>query len=82
MNNLERLRKKDLDLIIGPIDVRTHESGLPFEFLFTDTIAFVVSPGHPLAHKRKPTWREAAEIPWIMPPKGTLIRRGVETAFV
>ncbi|MGD9945698.1 MAG: LysR substrate-binding domain-containing protein [Burkholderiaceae bacterium] len=79
---LERLRKKELDLIIGPLDLRAQRSGFQSELLIADTVAIVTSPGHPFARKRRPTWREAAELPWIMPPVGTLIRQQVEAAFL
>ncbi len=79
---LERLRKKELDLIIGPLDLRAQRSGFQTELLISDTVAVVVSPGHPLARKRKPTWADTAGIPWIMPPAGTIMRQRVESAFL
>lgn len=79
---LERLRKKELDLIIGPLDLRAQKSGFQSELLITDTVAIVISPGHPLARKRKPTWKELAPMPWIMPPAGTIMRQRVESAFL
>jgi DNA-binding transcriptional LysR family regulator len=79
---LERLHQKRVDLIIGPLDIRAQKSGFQTELLITDTVAMVVSPGHPLARKRKPTWQEAAELPWIMPPQGTIMRQRVESAFL
>lgn len=79
---LERMRKKELDLIIGPLDIRAQQSGFKSELLISDTVAIVISPGHPLARKRKPTWQEAATLPWIMPPKGTIMRQRVEEAFL
>lgn len=79
---LERLRKKELDLIIGPLDIRAQKSGFNSELLISDTVAIVISPGHALARKRKPTWEEAALLPWIMPPAGTIMRQRVEAAFL
>lgn len=79
---LERLRKKELDLVIGPLDIRAQRSGFKSELLISDTVAIVISPGHPLARRRKPTWKEAAQLPWIMPPKGTIMRQRVEAAFL
>lgn len=79
---LERLRKKELDLIIGPLDIRAQKSGFQSELLISDTVAIVISPGHALARKRKPTWQEAAQLPWIMPPAGSIMRQRVEAAFV
>lgn len=79
---LEKLRKKELDLIIGPLDIRAQKSGFQSELLISDTVAIVISPGHPLARKRRPTWLEAAELPWIMPPEGTIMRQRLEAGFL
>lgn len=79
---LERLHKKEMDLIIGPLDMRAQASGFPSELLIDDTVSIVTNPGHPFARRRKPTWTEAATLPWIMPPAGTLMRKRVEAAFL
>jgi DNA-binding transcriptional LysR family regulator len=78
---LERLRKREIDIAIGPLDLRAHKSGFASELLIEDTVAVVVSPGHALARKRKPSWKEVAALPWIMPPVGTLMRARLESAF-
>jgi DNA-binding transcriptional LysR family regulator len=78
---LERLRKRELDVVIGPLDLRAHKSGFATELLIEDKVAVVVSPGHALARKRKPSWQDAAALPWIMPPVGTLMRQRLESAF-
>ncbi|MGH7462515.1 MAG: LysR family transcriptional regulator [Longimicrobiales bacterium] len=79
---LERLQRRELDLIIGPLDVRAHKSGFPSELLVEDTVSVVASPGHPFARRRKPTWQDAASCTWIMPPSGTLMRLRLEGAFL
>lgn len=78
---LERLAKRELDLIIGPLDVRAHRSGFASEGLMDDTVRVVSRPDHPFARKRKPSWQEASQLPWIMPPAGTLMRAKLEDAF-
>jgi len=78
---LERLARRELDLIIGPLDVRSHKSGFLSEVLMDDTIQVVSRPDHPFARKRKPSWDEASTLPWIMPPHGTLMRTRLEDAF-
>lgn len=78
---LERLRKREVDVVIGPLDLRAHKSGFASELLIEDRVAVVVSPGHALARKRKATWEAAAQLPWIMPPVGTLMRQRLESAF-
>lgn len=79
---LERLQRRELDLIIGPLDVRAHKSGFSSELLVEDTVKVVASPGHLIARQRKPTWKEAASCAWIMPPAGTLMRTRLEGAFL
>lgn len=79
---LERLRRRELDIIIGPLDLRAHKSGFGAELLVEDTVTVVTSPGHPFARRRKPTWEEAASLQWIMPPTGTLMRQQLESAFL
>jgi DNA-binding transcriptional LysR family regulator len=79
---LERQRRRELDVIIGPLDLRAHKSGFRSELLIEDTVAVVTSPGHAFARRRKPTWEEAASLPWIMPPSGTLMRQQLESAFL
>lgn len=79
---LDRLRRRELDVIIGPLDLRAHKSGFRSELLIEDTVTVVTSPGHAFARKRKPTWQEAAPLPWIMPPTGTLMRQQLESAFL
>lgn len=79
---LERLRRRELDIIIGPLDLRAHKSGFTSELLIEDTVAVVTSPGHPFARKRRASWKEAAALRWIMPPVGTLMRQRLESAFL
>jgi len=80
--SLERLRKRELDLVLGPLDIRAQQSGFCCERLTPESVALVISPGHPFARKRDPSWHEAAAFPWIMPPTGTITRRVVNEAFV
>ncbi|KDP83788.1 LysR family transcriptional regulator [Cupriavidus basilensis] len=79
---LERLGRRELDLILGPLDIRAHKSGFASELLMEDTVKVVASPGHAMARKRKPTWAQAAAYDWIMPPAGTLMRTRLEDAFM
>ncbi|MBR8654398.1 LysR family transcriptional regulator [Achromobacter sp. Marseille-Q0513] len=78
---IERLQRHELDLIVGPLDVRGHQAGLRMEPLMRDTFSIVTRPGHPLARLRRPGWKEAAAHPWIMPPAGTVSRGRLEEAF-
>ncbi|MFM9928251.1 LysR substrate-binding domain-containing protein [Variovorax sp. H27-G14] len=78
---LDRLDKREFDLLVGTIDVRAHQYGFLTEVLMEDVVRIVCRADHPLARKRKPTWKEAAEYSWVLPPKESLSRVRVEEAF-
>lgn len=78
---IDRLQRHEIDLIIGPLDPRAHHAGLQMEGLMHDIFSIVTRPGHPLAKLRRPTWRDAAQYPWIMPPLATVSRTRLEEAF-
>lgn len=78
---LERLSKRELDLVVGTVDVRGHRYGFATEVLMEDVVRIVCRDGHPFARKRKPTWSEAATFPWVLPPSGSLTRLRFEEAF-
>ena len=78
---LDRLGKREFDLVVGTIDLRAHQQGFATEVLMEDVVRIVCRPEHPLARKRKPTWQEAATYPWVLPPANSLSRVRVEEAF-
>lgn len=78
---LERLARREFDLVVGTIDVRAHQHGFFTEVLLEDVVRVVCRPDHPLARKRKPTWQEAAAYPWVLPPAESLSRVRLEEAF-
>lgn len=80
---LERLARRDLDVVLGTIDARTYHSGLQYETLFEDDICVVVGRGSPL-------WGDTCLHPlgslvheqWIVPPKGTTMRGQWDSALI
>jgi DNA-binding transcriptional LysR family regulator len=78
---LARLGKREFDLVVGTIDVRAHQYGFATEILMADVVRIVCRADHPLARKRRPTWQEAANYPWVLPPANSLSRVRVEEAF-
>lgn len=78
---LDRLAKREFDLVVGTIDVRALQHGFKTEVLIEDVVQIMCRPGHPLARKRKPTWKEAAAFPWVLPPPESLSRVRVEESF-
>ena len=78
---LERLRRRELDLIISPLHVNAIKSGFKSELLIEDTVSVVVRPGHPILALPTPRWSDVAQLPWVMPPADTLMRKQLEAAF-
>lgn len=80
---LERLARKELDVVIGTIDARAYDSGFHHEILFEDGICVVVGQGSPL-------WQDPSEHKlsalihenWIVPQHGTSMRSQLDSALV
>ncbi|MPS78489.1 MAG: LysR family transcriptional regulator [Achromobacter sp.] len=77
---IERVERREIDLIIGPLDVRASRSGLCTEWLMTDTFSVVARRGHPLAEMDAARWEDTVAYPWILPPPGTLSRSRLDQA--
>jgi len=77
---IERVERREIDLIIGPLDVRASRSGLCTEWLMTDSFSVVARRGHPLAEMDAPSWEDTSAYPWILPPPGTLSRARLDQA--
>jgi DNA-binding transcriptional LysR family regulator len=45
---LERLKSRDLDVVVGRLAEPEQMTGLAFEQLYSERLALVVRPGHPL----------------------------------
>lgn len=78
---LERLDKRELDVVIGALDVRAHRSGFATESLAVDSVQVVARPTHPLVRQRRPKWSDTDQYPWIMPPAWSLLRSKLEESF-
>lgn len=77
-----RFERNELDLIVGRLDEHPHGSDYPAEPLHMDPYCVISGPQHPLAQVRKPTWAEAADYPWILPPAQTPLRRAIGATFI
>lgn len=80
---LERLSRKELDVVLGAIDQRVHHAGLLHEILFEDEICIVAGRGSPFwgdtcAHPLSALVREN----WVVPPKGTSMRSQLDSALI
>ena len=73
--------RDELDLLVTRLDARALASGLPHRRLFADRHRVVCSKKHPLATRRRVSWRDAARYPWLMPPAGTPLHEAVSATF-
>jgi len=79
---IEQLKRRDIDLVIGPLDGRAYRSGLCTEWLMTDTFVVVARRGHPLTKLASPCWKDTESYPWILPPPNILSRSWLDQSFV
>lgn len=75
---LAQLRVGDVDFVAGRMANPDAMSGLSFEHLYSERIALVVRPGHPLLKARPLDLRAIEEFQILMPPPGAIIRPAVE----
>ncbi|MGE8318139.1 MAG: LysR family transcriptional regulator [Comamonas sp.] len=79
---LAGLEQRELDLVVGSIDARAFGPHLQHELLFEDDICVVAGPQHPLAGQESYSLAELVHVPWVMPPKGTLMRTQLDAAML
>lgn len=77
---VELLRTGQLDLVIGRMGAADSMQGISFTQLYTEQVAIVVRPGHPLL--LAPDLRRIGEWPIIYPPEGSAIRPLVEGLMI
>lgn len=75
---LDALRVGELDLVVGRLAAPERMTGLHFEPLYAEEVAFVVRPGHPLLRRRNFSLGEIANYTVLMPPAGSVIRPFVD----
>jgi LysR family pca operon transcriptional activator len=79
---LERLRRGEIDFVVGgPMEAPELE-GLSFEALYSDGVNFVVRPEHPLARRDTVDVRAIAGYPLHLQFAGTTIRRTIERFLI
>lgn len=75
---LTRLRTGDVDLVIGRMAEPEAMLGLAFEHLYSERVAMVVRPGHPLLGHPDFTLKSIEPYQLLMPTPGSVIRPLVE----
>lgn len=71
---LNQLRVGDLDAVVGRMAAPEQMSGLAFEHLYSEQVAFVVRAGHPLLRDRHFAFDRIGEFTILMPPPNAVIR--------
>lgn len=71
---LSQLRTGDLDLVVGRLADPELMTGLSFEHLYSERIAFVVRPDHPLLQEKPFELGRIARYTVLMPTEGSIIR--------
>lgn len=83
---LQRLLEGELDGVFGAIPPELLAgdflSQLRPEVLLEDELCVLASQSHPLARKRKLAWADLRAADWVAPPKDTLVRQALMTAFL
>lgn len=78
---LERLVKREIDLVIGALGPAAYRAGFQTEVLMADSLEVVARRGHPLVRRRSPAWSELSDYPWVLPPIGSVMRARLDESF-
>jgi DNA-binding transcriptional LysR family regulator len=83
---IQRLLNGELDCVFGAVTPELLTSAqlslLKPELLVEDELCVLCSQGHALSRKRRLTWNDVYVQPWVAPPKDTLVRQALMTAFL
>jgi DNA-binding transcriptional LysR family regulator len=78
---LPKLRLGELDLFVGRLEPGYAAPDLLTEPLANEPMVPVVAFGHPLADRPRPTWRDIAQLPCVLPPPWASLRVKLEQQF-
>ncbi len=83
---VQKLLDGELDCVFGAITPELLTSDLlgllQPELLLEDTLCVLCAEGHALARRRQLRWADLQHHPWVAPPKDTLVRQALMTAFL
>lgn len=74
---IDRLRRGDLDLVIGRVPDGAHEE-FNFMPIAEEALSVVASPTHPLAKSVRLSLAQLLAFPWILQPRGSPMREVLE----
>ena len=73
---LQKLRDRQMDMMIGRMPNAAEMAGLDFEYLYEEPIIAVVRAGHPAG--RAPISRYLRDFPVLLPTRESIIRKAVD----
>jgi DNA-binding transcriptional LysR family regulator len=76
-----RFERNELDVLITRLDALALRSGYPHRVLFADRHRVVCRVQHPLASRKRLSWRETLRYPWLMPPRDTPLHEAMRATF-
>ncbi|HEY0920789.1 pca operon transcription factor PcaQ [Devosia sp.] len=79
---LELLRTAAISFVAGRMASPEAMQGLSFEHLYSEELAFVVRPGHPLAEAGRLDLRAMADFEVLLPPRRAIIRPEVDALLL
>ncbi|WP_280547747.1 pca operon transcription factor PcaQ [Halomonas sp. 11-S5] len=79
---LSRLRRGELDLVVGRMTEAREIRDLAFEHLYYERLVLAVRAGHPLAGVAPLEASRLADFPWVLPPPHTTLRQQVDSFCV
>jgi LysR family pca operon transcriptional activator len=79
---LELLRTATIEFVVGRMANPQAMDGLSFEHLYSEELALVVRPGHPLADSGGIDLRDLSAFSLIVPPRQAIIWPAVETLLL
>jgi DNA-binding transcriptional LysR family regulator len=78
---MERLTQGKLDMLVSRLFERHDKTGLRYEPLTEEPVCAVARPGHPLLGRTQLTLRDMADVCWIVPSAGSVLRHRFELMF-
>lgn len=79
---LELLRNAAVDFVVGRLADPRVMDGLSFEHLYSEELALVVRPGHPLAAQVALELRSLEAFQLLLPPRQAIIRPAVDALLI
>lgn len=78
---LERLAQDKLDIVVGRLSAEHDKLPLHYASLADEPVHAVVRHGHPLLGRDALTLADVRELPWVVPPAGSVLRHRFERMF-